>query len=256
MKKLKKILPKKSGRAKGRVSVRHKGGRHKRYLRKVDFKRDNFDVTGTVLSIEYAPNRKANVALVAFKNGDKRYILAPSGLKIGSTVVSSDAAPLEVGNTLPLEKIPAGTEIHNIELTPGKGGQIVKSAGGSAVVQGKEEGFVLVKLPSGEIRRIRPECLATIGSVGNASWSSEKIGSAGRKRRMGIRPSVRGVAMHPGEHPHGGGEGRSGVGLKYPKTYKGKKAVGRTRKRRKYSDKYIIKRRKPGKHQKIIKVGQ
>ncbi len=244
------ILPKKSGRSKGTVTVRHQGGRQKRYLRHIDFARSKRDVWGVVKTIEYDPNRNADIALVVYKDGDKRYILAPEKLKKGNKVIASDVAPLEVGNALPLGKIPAGTSVHNIEIRPQKGGQMVKSAGASAVVQGKEENFVLVKLPSTEIRRFDPKCFATIGEVSNAHLKSLKGSTAGRNRRLGIRPSVRGVAMHPGAHPHGGGEGRSGVGLKYPKTPYGKKAVGKTRAKRKYSDKLIVARRKPGKHAK------
>jgi large subunit ribosomal protein L2 len=249
MKKLKRILPKKSGRgASGRVTVRHQGGRQKRFLRQIDFARDKKDVWGVVEAIEYDPNRNANIALILYENGARRYILAPQGLKEGQKIIASDAAPLEIGNALPLSKIPAGTQIHNIEIRPGKGGQVVKSAGAAAVIQGKEEGYVIVKLPSSEIKRFDPNCYATIGQVGNVEQRSERIGKAGRKRLMGIRPTVRGTAQHPGSHPHGGGEGRSGVGLKYPKTPYGKPAVGKTRSKKKYSDKLIVQRRKPGKH--------
>ena len=249
MKKLKKILPKRAGRgASGRITVRHQGGRQKRFLREVDFKRDKRDIWGKVEEIEYDPNRNAEVALILYVDGERRYILAPVDLSPGQKIIASEAAPLESGNALPLSKIPAGTQIHNIEIKPGKGGQMVRGAGTAAVVQGKEEDFVLVKLPSGEIRRFKPGSYATIGQVGRAEAKFERIGKAGRKRRMGIRPTVRGVAQHPGAHPHGGGEGRSGIGLKYPKTPYGKPAVGRTRKRRKYSDKLIVKKRKKGPH--------
>jgi len=249
MKKLKRILPKKAGRGvSGRITVRHHGGRQKRFLRRIDFKRDKRDVWGRVESIEYAPNRNADVALVIYVDGERRYILAPEGLKIDQKIIASEKAPFKPGNALPLSAIPAGTAIHNIEIKPGKGGQIVKAAGTAAVVQGKEEGYILIKLPSSEIRRFKPECFATVGQVGRAEARTERIGKAGRKRRMGIRPTVRGVAQHPGSHPHGGGEGRSGIGLKYPKTPYGKPAVGRTRKKKKYSDKLIVQRRKPGKH--------
>jgi len=249
MKKLKKILPKKAGRGvSGRITVRHQGGRQKRFLRQIDFKRNKRDIWGRVESIEYDPNRNADVALIVYADGERRYILAPEGLKPGQKIMASEKAPIETGNALPLKAIPAGTSIHNIEIKPGKGGQMVKAAGTAAVVQGKEEDYVLVKLPSSEIRRFKPECFATIGQIGRSEARSERIGKAGRKRRMGIRPTVRGVAQHPGSHPHGGGEGRSGVGLKYPKTPYGKPAVGRTRKKKKYSDKLIVKRRKPGKH--------
>ena len=249
MKKLKTILPKKSGRgASGRVTVRHQGGRQKRYLREIDFKRDKRDVWGKVEEIAYDPNRNANIALIVYVDGERRYILSPAGLKEDQKIIASESAPLEMGCALPLDKIPVGSQIHNIEITPGKGGQIVRGAGSAAVIHGKEEKYVLVKLPSGEIRRFRPEVYATLGQVGNAEARTERIGKAGRKRRMGIRPTVRGTAQHPGSHPHGGGEGRSGVGMKHPKTVYGRPAVGKTRKKKKYSDKLIIKGRKPGKH--------
>ncbi|OGM09435.1 50S ribosomal protein L2 [Candidatus Woesebacteria bacterium RBG_13_34_9] len=249
MRKLYNILPKKSGRgAGGRLSVRHQGGRQKRFFREIDFRRDKKGIWGKVVSIEYDPNRNANISLVFYDDGDKRYILAPYGLKIGSKIIASDSAPLEVGNSLPLVKIPAGTQIHNIEIKPGKGGQIVKSAGATAVVQGIEGKYVLVKLPSAEIRRFKLECWATIGQVGNIEIRARRLGKAGRKRNMGIRPRVRGVAMHPNAHPHGGGEGRSSVGLPFPKTVYGKPAVGKTRKVKKYSDDLIVKPRKKGPH--------
>jgi len=248
MKRLKRILPKKSGRSGGTISVKHQGGRQKRFLRIIDFKRDKKEVWGKVEAVEYDPNRKADIALVIYEDGDKRYILSPSGLKEGQKVIASEAAPIEVGNALPLVKIPVGTQLNNIEITPGKGGQLVKGAGAVAILHGKEEGWVLVKLPSGEIRRFKPNAWATIGQVGKEYLRTLRIGKAGRKRRMGIRPTVRGTAQHPGSHPHGGGEGRSGVGMKHPKTPYGKPAVGKTRRKKKYSDKLIVKKRKPGKH--------
>ncbi len=248
MKRLKTILPKKSGRAHGTISVRHQGGRQKRFLRKIDFKRNKTDIWGKVVSIEYDPNRGADIALISYEDGDKRFILAPGGLKVGQKVISSEEAPLETGNTLPLKKIPVGTSIHNLEITPGKGGQIAKGAGNAAIIHGKEQEYVLVKLPSTEIKKFKSECMATIGQVGNVERKSRRLEKAGTKRKMGIRPTVRGTAQHPGSHPHGGGEGRSGVGLKYPKTPYGKPAVGKTRKKKKYSDKLIVSRRKPGKH--------
>jgi len=249
MKSLLSILPKKSGRGpKGHISVRHQGGRQKRFFREIDFKRSKKEIWGRVESIEYDPNRDANIALITYEDGEKRYILTPLGLKVGAKIIASEKAPIEVGNSLPLEKIPAGTQIHNIEIKPGKGGQLVKSAGSAAISQGKEQGFVLVKLPSGEIRRFSTDSWATLGQVGNVEHRTINYGKAGRKRRMGIRPSVRGVAMHPNAHPHGGGEGRSGVGLKYPKTPWGKPAVGKTRKHKKYSDRLIVKPRKKGPH--------
>ena len=248
MKHLQTILPKKSGRSSGRITVRHQGGRQKRFYREIDFKRDKHDVWGVVEEIQYDPNRNANIALVLYKDGDRRYVLAPQGLELGQEIISGEAAPVKPGNALPLSKIIVGTQVHNIEIRPGKGGQMVKGAGSAAVIQGREEEFVLVKLPSGEVRRFQPECYATVGQVGNANHRNVRIRKAGQKRRMGIRPTVRGVAQHPGSHPHGGGEGRSGVGMKHPKTPYGKKAVGKTRKKRKYSDRLIVKPRKKGKH--------
>lgn len=251
MKKLKSILKKHSGRRSGKVTVRHQGGRSKRFLREIDFKRDKYDVLGKVESVEYEPNRNAEVALVIYQDGERRYILAPLGLKAGTKVISSEMAPIEPGNSLPLKAIPVGTQVHNIEVTRGKGGQMVRGAGSAAVIFGKEEdptsgatSWVLVKLPSGEIRRFNPECFASVGQVGNIDAKNETLGKAGRVRHMGIRPSVRGVAMHPNAHPHGGGEGRSSVGLKYPKTFYGRKAVGKTRERKKYSNRFIAQNRK------------
>jgi len=243
MTKLKRILPKQSGRSRGRVTVRHQGGREKRYLRLVDFKRNKKDVWGKVLAIEYDPNRNAELALILYEDGERRYILAPFGLKVGNKVIASEVAPIEPGNALPLKAIPVGTQVHNVEVTMGKGGQMVKGAGSAAVVFGKEDAWVLVKLPSGEIRRFDPECLAEIGQVGNIDAKHEVLHKAGRVRHMGIRPTVRGVAMNPHSHPHGGGEGRSGVGMKYPKTVYGKRAVGKTRNKKKYSNRLIIQRR-------------
>jgi large subunit ribosomal protein L2 len=243
MTKLKRILAKKSGRSNGVVTVRHQGGREKRFLRVIDFKRGKKDIWGKVISIEYDPNRGADIALIAYEDGEKRYILAPVGLKMGSKVIASEVAPTEPGNALPLRVIPVGTGIHNIEITPGKGGQMVKGAGSVAVVFGKEDNWVLVKLPSGEIRRFGPECSAVIGQIGNVDAKNEVIGKAGRKRHMGIRPNVRGVAMNPHSHPHGGGEGRSSVGMKYPKTVYGRRAVGKTRGKKRYSNRLIVQRR-------------
>lgn len=244
MRNLKRILPKNSGRSStGRVTVRHQGGRHKRFLRVIDFKRDKIGIWGTVAAIEYDPNRNAEIALINYLDGEKRYIIAPDTLKVGQRVMSGEEAPLEVGNTLPLGSIPIGTLVHNLEIRPGKGGQIVRGAGSVATIQGKEKEYVLVKLPSSEVRRFLPECFATVGQVGNIDAKNETIGKAGRKRHMGIRPSVRGTAMHPASHPHGGGEGRSGVGMKHPKTVYGRSAVGNTRNRKKYSNKLIAKKR-------------
>ena len=242
------ILPKRSGRSGGKMTVRHQGGRAKRFLREIDFRRDKKDVWGKVESIEYDPNRSAEIALVLYEDGERRYILAPLGLKEGQKIISSEAAPIEAGNALPLKKKPIGTQIHNLEIKPGKGGQMVKSAGSVAVVQGEEGGWILIRLPSGEIRRFLPEAMATVGQLGRVEAKTEIWGKAGRKRNMGIRPTVRGVVMHPKAHPHGGGEGRSHIGLKYPKTVYGKKAVGKTRAKVKYSDSLIVQGRKRGKH--------
>ena len=248
MRKLKKILRKHSGRSGGSVSVRHQGGRAKRFLRDIDFARDKKEVWGRVEAIEYDPNRSAEIGLIVYEDGDRRYILAPKGLEIGQKIISSSQAPIEVGNCLPLGKIPIGTIIHNLEIKPGKGGQIVKSAGAGAVVQSKEEKFVLVRLPSGEVKRFDSKIQSTIGQVGRVEAKTERVGKAGTNRRRGIRPTVRGVAMHPGGHPHGGGEGRSSVGLKYPKTPYGKPAVGKTRAKKRYSDKLIVTGRRLGTH--------
>ena len=239
----------KAGRAKwGRITVRHQGGGHKKKYRVIDFKQDKINIPGIVKSIEYDPNRSAFVALIFYKDGEKRYILAPLGLKEGMKIISSESAPIEVGNALPLDKIPAGTQVHNIEIMPKKGGQVVKSAGSVAIIQGKEGGWIIVKLPSGEVKRFKPESYATVGQVGNLEIRTRRLGKAGTKRRMGIRPTVRGVAMHPGAHPHGGGEGRSHIGMKYQKRPSGKPAVGKTRRKRKYSDNLMIMPRKKGKH--------
>jgi large subunit ribosomal protein L2 len=246
--KLKVILKKNSGRdASGQVAVRHQGGRFKRYYRVIDFKRDKRGIEGRVLAVEYDPNRSADIALVQYKDGEKRYILRPEGLEVGNVVSAGDQADIRVGNALPMVKIPVGSIIHNVELTTGRGGQIARSAGDQAFIMAREGDYVHVKMPSGEVRRILGVNYATIGQLGNLEWKDRVIGSAGANRRRGIRPSVRGVAMNPRSHPHGGGEGRSGVGLKSPKTYAGRKAVGKTRKPAKYSDKYIIKSRKAGK---------
>jgi large subunit ribosomal protein L2 len=227
----------------GRVTVRHRGGGVKRRLRLVDFKR-NKDVAGRVASIEYDPNRSANIALVVYRDGDKRYHLAPDGLAVGDILESGESATPKLGNTLPLKNIPIGLPIHNIELRSGKGGQIVRSAGNMATIQSKEGDFVTLKLPSGETRLIKAKCFATIGQVSNLDHKNRKIGKAGRRRLMGWRPAVRGVAQHPGSHPHGGGEGRSGIGMPSPKSPWGKRTLGKkTRKNKKYSDKLIISRK-------------
>jgi large subunit ribosomal protein L2 len=245
-KKLLTILPKKSGRNNaGKVTVRHQGGRHKRFLREIDFKRDKHNIPAKVASIEFDPNRGAKIALLFYADGEKRYILAPRELKVGDEVLAGEKVEIKPGNALPLREIPIGTVVHNLELRPGKGGQIVRGAGTGAILMGKEEKYALVKLPSGEQRKIDLNCYATIGQIGNEEWKNRVIGKAGRKRHLGIRPTVRGVAQHPDSHPHGGGEGRSGIGMPSPKTPWGKPALGKkTRKRKKYSDKLIVKRRK------------
>lgn len=245
-KKLSSILPKKSGRGSGgRVAVRHQGGRQKRFLRKIDWKRNKFDLAGRVAAIEYDPNRTANIALIVYPDGERRYILAPEGLKIRDQVMSGKKAELKIGHTLALEKIPVGTAIHNLELRPGKGGQIVRSAGSSAQIVAKASGMATIKLPSGEQRLIVLQCLATIGQVSKPLWKTVRLGKAGQKRHLGIRPTVRGVVMNPRSHPHGGGEGKSGIGMPSPKSPWGKKTLGKkTRKKKKYSSKYIIKRRR------------
>ena len=243
--KLKTIRKKHAGRdAHGRVAVRHQGGEHKRFLRKVDFKRDKFNVTGRVVGIEYDPNRSCDLALVHYTDGEKRFILAPEGLKIDDVVKSGREIEPKIGNTLPLALLPVGTVVHNVELTPGRGGQMARSAGTGAIVMARDSGFVHLKLPSGELRKVREVSLATVGQLGNVEWKNEVIGKAGRSRNMGIRPTVRGVAQNPRSHPHGGGEGRSGIGMPSPKTFAGRKAVGKTRDKNKYSNKYILQRRK------------
>ena len=240
-----KILPKHSGRGNtGQIVVRHQGGRQKRYYRMIDFRRDKLSIPGKVVSIEYDPNRTANIALLIYNDGEKRYILAPVGLKIGDQVNSGKDAEVKTGNTLPLQFIPVGTPIHCIELIPGQGAKLIRSAGSAAVVLAKEDKFVQVKFPSSEIRRIDGKCQATIGQVGNEEYRLQQIGKAGRSRRMGRRPEVRGVAQNPRTHPHGGGEGRSGIGMTSPKSPWGKRTLGKkTRSENKYSDKFILKKR-------------
>lgn len=247
MNKLKTILKKRSGRSGGKITVRHQGGRAKRFLRLIDFKRDKKDMWAKVEAIEYDPNRNADIAKLVYQDGTRSYIIAPTGLVSGMKVIASDDAPLEVGNCLSLTKIPVGTMVHNIEIRVGKGGQIARGAGIAAFVFGKDENHVLIKMPSGEIRKFEPMCTAVIGQVGNIDFKNKKLRKAGASRWRGIRPTVRGVAMHPDAHPHGGGEGRSGVGLKYPKTPWGKKAVGKTRHANKYSTEMIVTGRKRGK---------
>jgi len=243
--KLKYIKKKKSGRSVGgQITVRHQGGEHKRFLRNVDFRRDKIGIEGKVLAIEYDPGRTADLALIQYADGEKRYILRPEGLNINDKVKSGIDAEIKVGNALPLSSLPIGTVVHNVELMPGKGAKLVRGAGTSAVVTANEGDYVHLKMPSGEIRKILSRGFATVGSLGNMDWKNEVIGSAGRRRHMGIRPTVRGVAQNPRSHPHGGGEGRSGIGMPGPKTYTGRAAVGNTRKKKKYSNKYILQRRK------------
>ncbi len=238
-------VKKNSGRNnQGRITVRHQGGGAKRKYRIIDFKRNKLDVPGTVSAIEYDPNRTANIALISYKDGEKRYIIAPNTLKVGDVIVSSENADIKVGNTLPIMNIPVGTVIHNIEMRPGKGGQLARSAGSSAQILGREGNYVLIRLTSGETRKILGVCKATVGEVGNLDKELVKLGKAGRKRHMGIRPTVRGSVMNPNDHPHGGGEGRAPVGRKQPMTPWGKPALGlKTRKNRKTSTKFIVKRR-------------
>ena len=238
-------MNKRSGRNnQGKITVRHQGGGEKRKYRIIDFKRNKFDIEGTVASIEYDPNRSANIALINYADGEKRYIIAPKGLKVGNKVISGENVDIKVGNTLPLMNIPVGTIVHNIEMRPGKGGQIARSAGQSAQILGREERYVLVRLSSGETRKILGTCMATIGEVGNEDYSLVRLGKAGRTRHMGIRPTVRGSVMNPNDHPHGGGEGRAPVGRKQPMTPWGKPALGyKTRKNKKSSNKLIVTRR-------------
>ncbi len=227
----------------GRISVRRRGGGHKRAYRDVDFKRDKENVPGTIKSIEYDPNRSANIALVVYSDGEKRYILAPRGLERGSTIVAGDQAPPTVGNCLPLESVPLGTTVHNVELQFGRGGQLARSAGAGAVVVAKEKDYVTLKLPSGEMRMVFRRCRATIGAVGNEDHMNTSLGKAGRSRHLGRRPKVRGVVMNPVDHPHGGGEGRTSGG-RHPVTPWGTPTKGyKTRKKRKSSSKFIVKRR-------------
>lgn len=238
-------LKRKGGRSnQGKITVRHRGGGAKRKLRIIDFKRDKLGIPGKVVSIEYDPNRSANIALINYTDGEKRYILAPLGLKVGDIISSGEGAEIKPGNTLPLNLIPLGTAVHNIELHLGKGGQIVRSAGGSAQIMAKEAGYILVRLPSGELRRFDERCKATIGQVGNVDHSNINLAKAGSNRHRGWRPTVRGSAMTPRDHPHGGGEGRSPVGLPGPKTPWGKPALGFKTRRNKRSNNLIVKRKK------------
>ena len=238
-------LNKKSGRnSYGRITVRHRGGGNRRKYRIIDFKRQKFDVPGTVKTLEYDPNRSAFSALIEYQDGEKRYIIAPNGLKVGDTVVASPSADIKPGNALPLANIPTGTFIHNVELYPGKGAQLARAAGNMAQLMAKENNMALLRLPSGELRNVPVNCMATIGQVGNVDHENVKIGKAGRKRNMGWRPTVRGSVMNPNDHPHGGGEGKSPVGRPGPVTPWGKPALGyKTRAHHNRSDKFIVRRR-------------
>lgn len=239
-------LKKNSGRNnQGKITVRHRGGGYKIKYRIIDFKRNKDNVPAKVAAIEYDPNRSANIALLHYADGEKTYILAPHKIKVGDTIISGAGNDIKIGNAMPLESMPTGTVIHNIELKAGKGGQLVRSAGNSAQLMAKEGNYALVRLPSGEMRYVRKECRATIGQVGNIDHENITVGKAGRKRHMGIRPTVRGSVMNPNDHPHGGGEGRAPVGRPSPMTPWGKPALGyKTRKKNKHSDKYIVSRRK------------
>ena len=238
-------LKKHSGRnSRGKITVRHRGGGYRPKYRIIDFKRNKDGIPGKVATIEYDPNRTANIALINYADGEKRYIIAPNKLNVGDVIVSGADADIKIGNALPLANIPVGTIIHNVELKPGKGGQMVRSAGNGAQLMAKEGQYAQVRLPSGEVRKVRIECRATIGEVGNLDHQNIQIGKAGRKRHMGIRPTVRGSVMNPNDHPHGGGEGRAPVGRKSPVTPWGKPALGyKTTKKNKASNKYIVKRR-------------
>ena len=238
-------LKKHSGRNnKGRITVRHRGGGHKRKYRTIDFKRSKIGIEGIVDSIQYDPNRSSNLALIKYKDGDWAYILSPEGLKVGQSVISADKTDISIGNSMPLKNIPSGTEVHNIELNAGQGAKLVRSAGNSAQVLATEGEHTLIRLPSGEMRRIHKECKATIGSLGNQDHKNIKLGKAGKNRHKGKRPTVRGVAMAPNAHPHGGGEGKSPIGMPGPKTPWGRPALGKKTRKKKPSDKFIIRSRK------------
>lgn len=238
-------LKKHSGRnVRGKITVRHRGGGTRPKYRIIDFKRNKDGIEAKVASIEYDPNRTANIALLVYADGEKRYILAPLGLKVGDKVISGENTDIKSGNALPISNIPVGTIIHNIEMKPGKGGQLVRSAGNGAQLMAKEGDYAQIRLPSGEVRMVRLDCRATVGEIGNIDHANIKIGKAGRKRHMGIRPTVRGSVMNPNDHPHGGGEGRAPIGRKGPVTPWGKPALGyKTRNKHKDSDKYIVRRR-------------
>jgi large subunit ribosomal protein L2 len=228
----------------GRITTRHKGGGHKQHYRVIDFRRNKRDIPGVVTTVEYDPNRNVRISLITYADGEKRYILKPEGLNVGDTVMAGVNAEIRPGNALPLKNIPLGTVVHNIEMTPGRGGQMVRSAGGGAQLVAKEGEYATLRLPSSEMRMVRSDCYATIGVLGNADFKNLNIGKAGRKRHMGIRPTVRGSVMNPVDHPHGGGEGRAPIGRSAPVTPWGKPTLGyKTRKRRKASSKYIVRRR-------------
>lgn len=239
-------LKSKAGRNnQGKMTVRHQGGGHKRQYRIIDFKRTKDGIPGSVATIEYDPNRSANIALIVYADGEKRYIIAPNGLKVGDQIESGPNSDIKIGNALPLENIPVGTIIHNIELKPGKGAQLVRAAGAEAQLLGKDGEYAIIRLGSGEVRMVRKECRATVGQVGNLEHENINIGKAGRSRWLGIRPTVRGVVMNPNDHPHGGGEGKSPIGRKSPVTPWGKPTLGyKTRKKNKASNKFIVRRRK------------
>lgn len=238
------VLNKKSGRAAGKISVRHRGGGHKRSYRIVDFKQDKLGIPGKIIAIEKDPNRSALLALISYADGEKRYIIASEGMAVGRTIIADKVASFDNGNRMQMKNIPVGTTLCNVEITIGKGGQMARSAGAKVLLMGLDEKKAQLKMSSGEIRLVNSECYATIGQISNFEHGVEKIGKAGRKRWLGFRPAVRGSAMNPVDHPHGGGEGRQGVGLKYPKTPWGKIALGKkTRNKKKYSNKFIVKRR-------------
>jgi large subunit ribosomal protein L2 len=237
-------IRKKGGRNfRGKITVRHRGGGHKRRYRKIDFKRGKQGIPARVASIEYDPNRSARIALLVYADGEKRYIIASLGLRVGDQLVSGAGADIRVGNSLPLRDIPLGTLVHNVELQPGRGGQMVRAAGTSAQVLAKEGNYATLRLPSGEMRMVLDRCVATVGQVGNVDHGNIKLGKAGRKRWLGVRPTVRGSAMNPNDHPHGGGEGRSPIGMPSPKSPWGKPTLGKRTRGRKPSDKYIVRRR-------------
>lgn len=227
----------------GRITVRHRGGGHRRHIRIVDFKRDKRGIPATVAAIEYDPNRTARLALLHYVDGEKRYIIAPLGVRVGESIMAGPEAEIRPGNSLPISSIPVGTMVHNIEIYAGRGGQMVRAAGGSAQLLAKEGDYAQIRLPSGEVRLIRQQCYATIGQIGNTDHSNIKLGKAGRKRHMGIRPTVRGSAMSPRDHPHGGGEGRQSIGMPSPKSPWGKPTLGKKTRRNKRTEKYIVRRR-------------